>query len=651
MSSESLAASGPQVPVVLVNMPFGPLQTPSMGLSLLKPALKAVGIESHVFYFHLRFAQQFGVSLYTAISGNYSGVTDLTGDWLFSHALYETKPDDTQRYLSTVMRRRRPDQELGWAELEGYIAELLIARVGISAFVDECVEAILQTGARVVGFTSVYQQNVAALAVAQRLKRRRPELLTVFGGANFEGITGREQFERFPFVDVVFSGESEQRFPWVVERLLRGERLGKLVGVLAREHLTGGPSFSGSGDTMLREMDRLPVPDFSDFFSQWAEARLEGAPKPVVPFETSRGCWWGQKQHCTFCGLNGESMAYRSKSPERALSEFIQVTEAHPGCQVVVVDNILDMKYFKSFIPALGARSNPVDIFYEVKANLTHEQVRLLRAARVMELQPGIESLSDQVLRLMRKGVTGMQNLQLMKWCKEYGINVLWSVLWGFPGEEPEEYARMTELVPLVTHLAPPIAGISILLERFSPNFNEAQARGFKNVRPVPAYSFIYDLPEPALHNIAYFFSYEYEDGRNVPSYVQTLNKRIWEWKAEYSTSALYALDKGDHLRIVDRRKVAPSPSLILQGADRWALLACDAVTSVQALKDRYLEQDPVAQGWDPLETVLARLVEAKLVLTDGKHYLGLPVAVTQDPLAAPVPFMDALGEPVPSAA
>ena len=96
---------------------------------------------------------------------------------------------------------------------------------------------------------------------------------------------------------------------------------------------------------------------------------------------------------------------------------------------------------------------------------------------------------------------------------------------------------------------------------------------------------------------------------------------------------------------------MAPSPSLILQGAERWALLACDAVTSVQALKDRYLEQDPVAQGWDPLEAVLARLVEAKLVLTDGKHYLGLPVAVTQDPLAAPVPFMEELGEPVPSAA
>ncbi|HYI02755.1 RiPP maturation radical SAM C-methyltransferase [Hyalangium sp.] len=651
MSADAQTASGQNVPVVLVNMPFGPLATPALGLSMLKSALRTAGISSRIFYFHILFAKQFGVSLYESVAGNYSGVTDLTGDWLFSHTLFENKPDDTQRYVSSVLRRPRLEQALSWAALEGYIAELLMARVGVSSFVDACVETLLQTGARIVGFTSVYQQNVAALAVAQRLKRRRPDILTLFGGANFEGITGQGQFEHFPFIDVAISGEAEQRLPWVVERLLRGERLGKLVGVLAREHLSEGPRFTELGDTQRRDLDSLPVPDFSDFFTQWEEARLEGAQKPAVPFETSRGCWWGQKQHCTFCGLNGESMTYRSKSPQRALTEFTEVTQAHPGHRVTVVDNILDMKYFKTFIQELGARSNPVEIFYEVKANLTHEQVRLLKAARVLTIQPGIENLSDQILRLMRKGVTGMQNLQLMKWCKEYGITPLWNMLWGFPGEEPEEYARLAELFPLLTHLTPPLMGVSILLERFSPNFNEARARGFKDVRPAPAYFFIYDLPEEALQNIAYFFSYQYEDGRDVWAYVKPVAQRIKEWLAEHDTSALYSLDKKDHLLIIDRRKVAPSPSVILQGAERWALQACEAVTTLQALEERYLEQEPAAQDWDALENVLARLVEAKLLITDGKHYLGLPVAVTQDPLAAPVPPLEELGAPIFSAA
>ncbi len=43
------------------------------------------------------------------------------------------------------------------------------------------------------------------------------------------------------------------------------------------------------------------------------------ADRIFVPYETSRGCWWGQKKHCTFCGLNPLGMNYRAKSPERAV--------------------------------------------------------------------------------------------------------------------------------------------------------------------------------------------------------------------------------------------------------------------------------------------------------------------------------------------
>ena len=49
---------------------------------------------------------------------------------------------------------------------------------------------------------------------------------------------------------------------------------------------------------------------------------------PTLLFETSRGCWWGAKSHCTFCGLNGETMAFRSKSPRRALDELEQLGDA-----------------------------------------------------------------------------------------------------------------------------------------------------------------------------------------------------------------------------------------------------------------------------------------------------------------------------------
>src|SRR5262249_20771184 len=162
--------------------------------------------------------------------------------------------------------------------------------------------------------------------------------------------------------------------------------------------------------------------------------------------------WWGQRMHCTFCGLNGERMRFRSKSPTRVLSELASLRAEHPGLPIGVVDNILDMSYFHTVLPALAADGGALRLFYEVKANLRKEHVRLLRDAGVRDIQPGIESLSDGVLRLMRKGVSALQNIQLLKWCVELGVHPVWNVLWGFPGEDPAEYIRMARLVPLLTH-------------------------------------------------------------------------------------------------------------------------------------------------------------------------------------------------------
>ena len=132
-----------------------------------------------------------------------------------------------------------------------------------------------------------------------------------------------------------------------------------------------------------------------------------------------------------------------------------------------------------------------MELFYEVKANLKKAQVRLLRDAGVRVIQPGIESFSNDVLARMRKGVRGLQNIQLLKWCKEFGITPQWNLLWGFPHEPPEEYARMAALLPLLTHLTPPQTASAIRIDRFSPNFDRAEALGFADVQPfagLPAY-------------------------------------------------------------------------------------------------------------------------------------------------------------------
>jgi hypothetical protein len=42
------------------------------------------------------------------------------------------------------------------------------------------------------------------------------------------------------------------------------------------------------------------------------------------------------------------------------------------------VDNILDVRYVTTVLPEFARRGAPLELFYEVKANITRDQVRLL---------------------------------------------------------------------------------------------------------------------------------------------------------------------------------------------------------------------------------------------------------------------------------
>ena len=161
---------------------------------------------------------------------------------------------------------------------------------------------------------------------------------------------------------------------------------------------------------------------------------------------------------------------------------------------------ILPHRFFESLLPRLARADLGLTIFYEVKSNLTYHQIELLASAGVRLLQPGIESLSTPILRLMRKGVTGFQNLRLLKWAAELGVDVAWNLLYDFPGEDKGEYTQMAALVPLISHLQPPHAGCRrVRIDRFSPLFSDKDRFGHKSLSPYPAYETVFGLPPERL--------------------------------------------------------------------------------------------------------------------------------------------------------
>jgi ribosomal peptide maturation radical SAM protein 1 len=267
----------------------------------------------------------------------------------------------------------------------------------------------------------------------------------VFGGGNCDGPMGAALHRVFPWIDVVVRGEAERILPDLVRDLLVGGEIRPRPGLCYRDGERSVAVPQAGAATVA--MDEIPTPQFDEYFERLAKTGFtaEVMREVRLPYETSRGCWWGAKSHCTFCGLNGSTMAFRSKSDDRVVEELTALARHHERVDFTLVDTTLDMRYFRDVLPRLRESGHDLSLYYETKSNLRREQVRLLREAGVDFLQPGIESLSTPILKLMRKGVTALQNVRLLKWCAEYGIQVYWNVIYGFPGEPP----RSTRAWPL----------------------------------------------------------------------------------------------------------------------------------------------------------------------------------------------------------
>ncbi|MGH2826451.1 MAG: RiPP maturation radical SAM C-methyltransferase, partial [Actinomycetota bacterium] len=422
--------------------------------------------------------------------------------------------------------------------------------------------------------------------------------------------------ERFSFVDIVCSGEADRSFPAIVQRVAERRRIDEVPGVVFRSE---GRSITTGHAPMIGDLDSLPSPSYDDYFASKEACASATEVTPVLLLETSRGCWWGAKHHCTFCGLNGGTMAFRSKSAERVVEEIRSLTSRYDMHTISVVDNILDMRYFKTLLPMLADEGLPMNLFYEVKANLTLEQVRLLWAAGIRHVQPGIESLSDHVLDLMDKGTTALQNVQLLKWCREFGIRPEWNFLYGFPGENAGDYDAITALIDSIDFLEPPSGHGPIRLDRFSPYHDSARSYGLTNVRAMKPYESLYPFDAATLSRVAYYFDFDYADARDPIAYAGPAIDRMRRWMASGPVGALWMIELGDRLALVDRRGVERISTLEGWRADVYR--ACDRATSISSL----LKVAPETPEAD-IRTFLDGLVGRRLMVAVKERYLALAV-------------------------
>ena len=384
-------------------------------------------------------------------------------------------------------------------------------------------------------------------------------------------------------------------------------------------------------------MDELPRATYHDWIRQLKESGLQTQVDEVsIPIETSRGCWYGQKSHCIFCGLNGESLNFRRKSPERVLNELEEILQ-YGIRNIYAVDLIFPLDYFKSVLPVLAERRWPIAIFFEAKANLTREQLLALRNAGVNQLQPGIESLNSQLLNILRKGFSAYQNIRLLKWAAELGIATEWNLLVGIPGAKASDYHEMTQIVPYLVHLRAPTVGCSrIRVDRFSPLEYRAAKFGIIHLIPAPAYRWVYGLPDETLRDIAYFFESNWPTPPDADDAIRLLSKEVEQWHSTKGEATFIALiDRDRSLLLFDRRPCAVDRYKRLSGIEATVFHLCDEGATLDRIAAT------VKRDVETVKDILDKLVAKKWVLFIDNRYLSL--ATRLDHVVSP----DKVPEPI----
>lgn len=614
--------------VALLCAPFTYPPIPSIALSIFKRTLHEAGIASKVIYPIFPFTQRMGVDALRRLTA----LPGLQGLCEFVFASLTDAPNDASaRDYVAACCADRPEAEQ--AEIIRLIER---GRACAEAIVEAAARRIVGMGARVLAASSIYAQQNASLAILRRVKALDPAVVTLMGGNNLSGEMGLAVLRRYGSVDYVSFGEGDETIAEFCRMALDGASGPLPYGILSRADALAG--FAGPiPHRLTRDMDRVCTPDYGDYFEEIERVR-DGFYGPAsdisshygqaVFLEGSRGCWWGEKHACTFCGLNGLVNKYRQKRPETLLREIREAIAARPDCMIQLSDNMLGGDMYKALLPALAADGRKYRLSAEVRTNLSEGDVAALARAGFATVQPGIESLNDHLLRLMGKGNTAVHHVALLKYCRAHYVHPFWHMLYGVPGEAEADYRALIALIPLIVHLPPPTTATPILFQRFSRYWTDPAAYGLE-LTPDKSYRLCYGDDDAFIRQVAMYYDltggpFKAEKERHQALYGE-LTDAVQEWKAAHDGGAspdLIMTETRDGLSILDTRPCGARLLTRLSGLAAEVYRRCADPTSPRALN--------AALGGVPEEEIAAcaqDLIDRKLLLFLSGKYLALAVS------------------------
>lgn len=275
---------------------------------------------------------------------------------------------------------------------------------------------------------SAYLQHFDAVREIGRMAEARgiPVLL---GGAMFNLPSVAEEWRRLPGLVGVVGAEADLDVAAMMETACAGGDLTRFAGVTLPDGTRGRPAGP------LRRLDRIPVPDFSDF--PW-----DRYPVKIVPVMTGRGCQWDK---CAFCSdvVSASGRTFRTRSVENVLLEIQEQARRYETTNFVFLD--LKLNSYPDMIRGIAARIQSyvqgaewigtVHVDLRKDNGVSRDDLKAAVAGGMRRISFGLESGSQRMLDLMNKGCDVERNSQFIRDAHAAGLSIRCTMFKGFPGE------------------------------------------------------------------------------------------------------------------------------------------------------------------------------------------------------------------------
>jgi ribosomal peptide maturation radical SAM protein 1 len=608
---------GEKKSVLLVAMPFAGITIPSIQLSVLEGYCRERGITIETRHLYLKAAELYGLQNYHYLI--YPPNDSYTAQMVFSRYVF---PDHWKKnkdiFEEFYHRHFIQNSDVPQFSFDEYVHRTDIFCQWIFDHLDWRFFDII-------GFTLNYGQLLPSLAIAKKIKELSPEKKIIFGGSRTVDTLGMNMLQSFDYVDFIVSGDGEDALFLLASDYENYKSIPHLM-YKNRDEVIWNKS------DIVVDLDTIPIPSYDQFYQDLTSTAVDVQRYYQyygrLPVEISRGCWWNQ---CTFCNLNIQHHCYREKNINRIIQEIQWLSERYRMMDFQLIGNTLPKIEYRSLFEKLKNLGRDFSFFVEARAGqLTSDDYLLMKEAGFTMIQTGIESFSQNYLRKMNKGVRVIDNIAVLKFCKENGIKNNYNLLVRYPNEEAIDFNETKKIVQLLKGYldAPQLCELRVmhgsLIQRHPEQFNIERLE----------HTLIDRIMYP-LEFLKKEFSYAHDFNRKIPSTDFPWESLVEEWKKEREMFELegitrkttvdrlvfYFVDGGSFVKIFDKRDQQNIRIIMLNELERAVFLACIDVVSLQQLQQRFMNIPEFE-----LSAMLQSFEQNGLIFVEDEYYLILPL-------------------------